>query len=202
MDTRVTTCVKARERQRRKIMDKKSIIVEGYEVTYTKDENEKCGFAFYANDGEKIIKLPVERKYDDHGGSYWKVWFGTWSEARNKECNYKYLHRLVFAIEMGWKGLDIMAGGQVHHLDHSPEIKDRPQDYNDISNLIYLPKAEHDKLHRLEKSVKKLEELLHEDLSPERKQLAWIEITKRNEEIDKIISKYIAIKNNTMKRGK
>lgn len=184
-------------------MDKKSIIVEGFEVWYTKDDKEKCRFAFYANDGEKIFKLPIEKKYDDHGGRYWKVWFGSWYEARNKECNYKYLHRLIFAIEMGWKGLDIMAGGQVHHLDHSPEIKERPQDYNDISNLIYLPKEEHDRYHKLEKSVKKIEELLHEeDLSAERKQLAWIEITKRNQEMDKIISKYVAIKNNTMKRGK
>lgn len=184
-------------------MSKKTIIVEGYEVSYCKDDNEKSGFAFYADDGERTIKLPIEKKYDDHGGRYWKVWFGSWSEARDKECNYKYLHRLIFAIEMGWKGMDIMAGGQVHHIVHDVEIKAKPQEYNDIDNLIYLPKEDHDRLHSLEKSVKRLEALIkEEDLSPERKQLAWVEISKKNAEIDKIVSKYVAIRNNTMKRGK
>ena len=87
----------------------------------------------------------------------------------------------------------------VHHLNHSGEIQENPAAYNDITNLIYLPRSEHQKIHSYEKKVRELSASL-EFKTPEERQLTWIEMNKYEHAIDQIERKYIAIRNNRIKK--
>ena len=173
------------------------LILDGKVINCSKDENSKFGFVVTATQDGVTKTCWINKK--GNGENYCRVYCGNSYEAKEGKVSFYYLHKIVFASAMGWDRLDIAPNYHVHHLNHSGEIKENPAAYNDITNLIYLPRSEHQKLHSYEKKVRELSASL-EFKTPEERQLTWIEMNKYEHAIYEIERKYIAIRDNRIKK--
>lgn len=166
-----------------------NLVLNGFKISCQKDAERRSGFKVLAEKDGNIIDCYIAPKGDK---GYWRVYLGNSVEAKARSVPFQYLHKIVYACAMGWKGVDIMSNGNVHHIKYGEDIRNVPSSYNDITNLIYLPRNEHSLLHAL---IRKRDRLIK---SPKRDLFSG-EIAETQDRIDKIIKKYCAIRNNKIK---
>ena len=172
------------------------LVLDGKIINCYKDENSKSGYVVTATSNG--VTKPCWINCKSNQEKYWRVYLGNSYDAKYNRVSFYYLHKIIFATQMGWDRLDIAPDCHIHHLNHSPGIKNNPALYNDITNLIYLPSKEHAQIHALEKRAKFLTEKPYETM--EERQNNVLSSIRCEQKISAIINKYVAIRDNTRKK--
>lgn len=167
------------------------MILNGKKIIVTKDEAAASGYKVLAIENDNVINCYIAKK-DNYSG-YYRVFMGNSYQARNYDVEFYYLHKIVYAYFMDWKSIDIQEGYHVHHILHDEETRKDSKKYNDISNLIYIDAKTHARLHYIEKTLQKMDEM---ELTEEQRAM----YSKLYEERLSIIKKYCAIRNFRMKK--
>lgn len=155
---------------------KRLLKYKGLILTVGRDTQSEEGYYVFAKkegDIDSIRTLPMTKQGDN---PYYYVWMFKGEKPVP-------LHKIIYAFYCNWKSLDIQPDYEIHHINHSKDMKSCSFCYNSVFNLIYLPKEEHKRLHELEAAI------VRDEATDEMKQ-----------EYLKTKNKYEYIRNNMIKK--
>lgn len=153
------------------------LILDNKEVKVRKTDATKSGYQVYLKG-----KDGWEPCYTDSANGYFRVWMGSYEEAKvDKTVNFYYQHIIVYAYYCGWNRLYIMPQQVIHHMDHNKQN-------NKIENLICMNQRDHRLYHICENKLKE------EGISEEEKQNTYSEMTK-------ILSKWLVLRDRALKKN-
>lgn len=147
----------------------------GWEVTIYIDDTgaERSGYLVFGKFGPEgeWRKIPIIISK-----GYYMLSFPYTQEKKNQTKQIP-LHKVIFAYYCGWRGYNVMAGGEVHHIN-------RNKLDNRIDNLIYCSKSDHTKIHDLIRKIIKT------------KYVEFSDFDKDQQELIKLVSKGITLRDN------
>ena len=150
------------------------LIVEGRYVKVEENNLKACGYDVLYWEDDMWKKAHIESLGGNKKGKY-RVYLS----KSKKGCTFHYLHNFIYAYYMGWDRLLPKGDWCVHHICYNID------NYNDLSNLVYMPISEHCRYHRYERY------LLNKNYDSDEK-------TSIIKLMGSIVDEYIRIKHNDM----